>query len=184
MIFYPSTTHARMLAVVIGVSEYEKDSGIRSLPFVQNDAGRIAYTLKEGGNFEVYPLYATKNGSDSPTKQNIETTLRQVLSPDVCHPDDTVVVYFSGHGTISSRDKEKTLLLARDSIFHKEETTLSAQWIREQLKKCPARHKLFLLDTCHSGGKRSVLTQLTSSLVEGGEEGVITLASCKIHQKS
>lgn len=184
VLFCAQVVEARSLAVVIGVSDYDDRVGIRSLPFVCNDATQLTHTLSQGGRFEVITLRSQETDALQPTKKNIESTLQKVLSPENCHSEDTVVVYFSGHGTLSSEDDEKTLLLVKDSVLHDESTYLSAQWIRETLQKCPARHKLFLIDACHAGGKRSALTKMVSPLVEGGVEGVVTLASCKINQKS
>lgn len=176
----------RHYAVIIGVSDYNDREGISSLAFVENDVTQIAQTL-EDADFTVYPLCekSTKlKKALAPTKENIERTLHERLSSDCCSADDVVLVYFSGHGVRGSKDDQKTLLLVKDSVNGDESSYLSAQTIREMLAECPARQTVLLLDACHAGGTRSAFSADLDRFIEGGVEGVLTLASCTIDQVS
>lgn len=176
----------RNIALVVGVSDYDDRGGVSLLEYVNNDAVEIYNVFKNAG-FKIYPLCEKKTGikgAVSPTKANIERTLKRIVSSDYCSEDDVIVVYFSGHGKQGEKDKEKTLLFAKDSINGQDETCLSAQEIRIMLRDCPSRNTVLLIDSCHAGGTRSAASGNMRSFVEGGTEDVITIASCTVNQVS
>lgn len=65
-------------------------------------------------------------------------------------PTDLLLLYFSCHGLLDDRGQlyygtintERRLLAA---------TSVSAQWLNDQLEDCRARRQLLILDCCHSG---------------------------------
>ena len=92
-----------------------------------------------------------------------------------------MLVYFSGHGTVSNADREKVLLAVKDTDSTHEESFLAAQKVRELLQKSNAKNRLFVIDACHAGGVKSSAPILVR---ETPLTGVITLASCTQHESS
>ncbi len=68
-------------------------------------------------------------------------------------PNDTMIVYFSGHGF---RDTDGKLYLAPLDINPADPaaTGISVEWLRQQLAACPANFKLLVIDACHAGSEK------------------------------
>lgn len=209
---YTAQAFARNIIIVIGVSKTEGNT-LNELPFVVNDVKELTKLFQNSKNTLVYILanedptksneiYATDNiyYMGSPTKSNIEKNLNEILNSvkDDYIDNDTVLVYFSGHGLVSKDDSQKTLLAVSDTygqvidskIKIDESTTISAQSLRKCLKESKIKKKILFLDACHSGGTRggqSVVDfkdKLKAELAEGNIDEVLTLASCRSNQYS
>lgn len=180
----------RNYAIIIAVPKYD-DHGIPSLPFTYHDASLLASTLHLRGGYEILPLYEKINSGPpsvtSPTKENIERFVEDALGK--CGTDDTVLLYFSGHGAADRNDPNKTYLLPRDCVSSDlPGTSVPSSWLRDKLTSCKASTKLLFIDACHSGGEKSAAAEtfsLTSQELAGSEmEGVVTIASCTKDQRS
>jgi serine/threonine-protein kinase len=69
-------------------------------------------------------------------------------------PDARVLVYVTGHAYVQKDkdDKNKVYIAPKDFRLRQPSVTgLPLQWLVDQLEQCPAREKVLLLDTCHSG---------------------------------
>lgn len=176
-----SILHAyeKNLAILIGVTRYDSENfeDDRGALRVGNDVEAIAQRLAEGGNqaFEIVALTG-----DSANLATIQQTLQEKLAPANCQYRHTVLVYFSGHGTVSSLDNERVLLAVKDS-GGEESSFLCANDIRESLSQCGAEKCLFLLDACHSGGVKNKPKPI---IRDTKIPGVITLASCRNDESS
>ncbi|MCL2745406.1 MAG: caspase family protein, partial [Planctomycetaceae bacterium] len=177
-------------AIIIAVSQYDSNR-IPSLPLVANDATALANTLHQRGGYEIIPLFESfdrdvpTSSRTVPTKDNIVSEVTSVLKK--CKPDDTVFLYFSGHGVQHPQTPGKTYLLPRNADVTKiDDTFLETAWLRDLLARCQATTKFFIIDACHAGGDKSVNLDLNSDqhkslssheLVDSGITGVVTLAS-------
>ncbi|MDO4573935.1 MAG: caspase family protein [Planctomycetia bacterium] len=175
-----STLYAseRNLAILIGVTHYDSDAyeDDRSSLRVGGDVAALSERFAEGGNgFEVVTLTG-----DSATRDFIQQTLREKLAPNRCQFRDTVIVYFSGHGTVSAADSNRVLLAVKDSS-NEESTFLAANDIRQSLARCGAANTLFILDACHSGGVKNDAQPIVR---DTSIPGVVTLASCQNTESS
>lgn len=64
--------------------------------------------------------------------------------------DDTVLIYFSGHGLIN--DSGELHLATKDTDQkYLRATSISAEFIRRVMAECLAERKIIILDSCHSG---------------------------------
>ncbi|MDO4550641.1 MAG: caspase family protein [Planctomycetia bacterium] len=171
---------AKDLAILIGVTHYDSTefTDDRDFLYVRNDVEVLKSRLLEGtrDSFEVISLM-----DENTVLSKIRSTLQDMLSPANCRGREKVLVFFSGHGSVSAQDSEKVLLAVRDTDPKNEGSFLSAQEIRELLGNCGAKNTLLLLDSCHAGGVKSLkepLQRITSV------PGVITLASSRVFENS
>jgi uncharacterized caspase-like protein len=139
-------------AVVIGVSEY-KDSRIAGLRYAAADARSFKDWLvsQKGGRYA--PSRVKLFLDSSSTAQNIRNALFTWLGQAL--EEDTVVIYFAGHGSPQSPDYPQNLfLLPYDAQYDDVATTGFPMWdIETALKRfIKARKVVVIADACHSGG--------------------------------
>lgn len=179
----PRKPSGRQAALLIGVENYEKAP---PLAFIGNDVARLAETLRARGNFDEVQVLAdtAPDATGRPTREALLSQLPQWLAER--NPDDTVIVYFSGHGF---RAADGTMYLAPLDIdpANLTGTGVPVAWFRDQIARCRAGLKLLVLDACHAGstkgeGEANLSTQ-DLSLFEK-LEGVVTLASSTAEQPS
>lgn len=139
-------------AVVISVSDYQ-DSRIPSLRYAGRDAQSFYDWLvsPKGGRYAPARirllLNAEANGKN--IKNALFNWLGQVLE------EDTVIIFFAGHGSPQSPDQPKNLfLLPYDAQYDDVATTGFPMWdIETALKRFIKSKKVVVLaDACHSGG--------------------------------
>lgn len=140
-------------AVVIGVANYRN---VSSLPnAVLNDAQDVATILKS----ESYCGYDADNVhlllDGDATLDRIRAALATVARAS--GPDDTVVIFFSGHGAClgDSGDPESTLLPIDCDTRNLDTTSLSESEFSSALQRFTAQRLLVLIDACHSAGTGS-----------------------------
>ena len=138
----PDAVTKRRLALIIACSDY-RDPMLQQLRAPGRDAGALADVLHDPaiGAFEVRTLLSLPS-----------TELLRGIA-EFCadsSPHDLLLIYLSCHGVLDDRGRlyyatvntERRLLAA---------TSVSAQWLNDQLDDCPARQQLLILDCCHSG---------------------------------
>jgi tetratricopeptide (TPR) repeat protein len=149
-------------AVVIGIN-YDDLKGndavaIPALKTAEQDAAAVAHTLKEQYGFEVELRLGR-----AATKSEIEGLLGdRFLANDVkIKESDCVLFYFAGHGNrrlaAARSDGHVGLLFPSDVKVLEERVVDRSSCVRVDLlrdalqKDCAARHKMVILDSCHSG---------------------------------
>lgn len=116
----------------------------------------------------------------SPTRANIIARVKDVCENAKEH--DTLLIQFSGHGSLG--DKGQLYLLPSDTVKNAVvETSISWEWITNQVEGSRAAKKIIILDACHSGAGREVLAtkQLTFGIISEVEStcrGFVCLCSC------
>ncbi|MEM1328377.1 MAG: caspase family protein [Bacteroidota bacterium] len=128
----------KVWAVVIGVGSYEH---MPSLRFTDDDAYQLFAFLKspEGGALPDNQVRVLID--ENATYRNILATTKRVLMQ--ADENDVALFYFSGHGLESSFlpvDYDGT----HNIVYHNE--------IKELIDKSRAKHKVVIVDACHSGG--------------------------------
>ncbi len=169
--------------MLIGVEKYQK---VQPLTFIGHDVQRLAYTLRTRGGFdEVWEISDTAPAASSqPLRQVLMSRLPEWLADR--KPDDTVIVYFSGHGF---RSADGTMYLAPLDVDPADltGTGVPVAWFRDQIARCQAGLKLLILDACHAGSAKGEgeanLGPQDLNLFER-LEGVVTLASSTADQPS
>ncbi len=160
-----SPGYRRQWALVVGINYNELDdrvkSSVRPLENAESDALAFAEVLTT-----IYG-YDPDNVRTLIGDQATSLRVRQALSKDFLanskevQEEDSVVFYFAGHGwrdkTLLSDASHVGFLCPSDVDITKEgeidpATCVSIDLLVGQLRDfCPARHKLVILDCCHSG---------------------------------
>ena len=141
-------------AVVIGVANYR--NVCPPLPeAVLNDARDVAAVLTSSAHcgYEPHNVHLLLDGDA--TLARIRTALTSVA--ETSGPDDTVVIFFSGHGARlgDPADPESALLPVEFDGRTTETTSLSETEFSSALQRISAQRLLVLIDACHSGGTGS-----------------------------
>ena len=165
----------RFFAIVVGTSRFG-DPGM-NLTFPAKDAESVATGLRLGaerlyGKDHVWMRVLDSNArSDDglPTKKNIRAAFDHVRLD--ARPEDTLVVYLSGHGAMSTSNRDlyyyltadaRTLDVDIDPTLRDVSTVSSAElfeWLREPVKTMPLK-QVVILDTCAAGGASDELMKL------------------------
>lgn len=144
----------RRVALLIGVDEVA-DHSFPPLSFASRDVDRLASVLRDGdaGRFDdVRTLHGASLDDAWETLADLMGEVRR---------QDTVLVYFSGHGMAGTDDEGVTqlyLALRDTSRGTIEDSGLALHWVQDVFESLPARRKVLVVDACFVGeGKRSAL---------------------------
>jgi tetratricopeptide (TPR) repeat protein len=136
-------------ALVIGVAHYPNLPASAQLQFSVRDADEMYTTLisPEGGNFP--PEHVHKLVDEQVTLANLRRELEQWL-PSVTQPNDRVMIYFAGHGFISSG---KAYLAPYDiDLKNIAQTAYPMSTLGEVVGTAiKGKWKVLITDACHSG---------------------------------
>jgi hypothetical protein len=170
-------------AVLIGINGYHESLG--RLKYSVNDCRRVAKVLTTGDDAfpadRVLVLADDETAERRPTYANIHSWLASWLAqPD---EDDTVLVFFAGHGREMNG---KCYLVPGDATLQTIHVTgIPVPYVQELLNRCKARQKVLILDACHSGAGRDVST-MAAPMMEtlSAGKGIYTLTSCDVAELS
>ncbi|MGC4984693.1 caspase family protein [Streptomyces sp. DT193] len=131
----------RSRAVFFGVRDY---AHLPDLPAVSTGLHDLASVLEgPSGAFNAEHSQLLVNPSSAIEIMDAVTTASS-------EAEDTLLLYFSGHGLIDSENGELSLALP-DSRYDAPYTSLQYHWIRRTLLQSNAQRKLVILDCCYSG---------------------------------
>ncbi|HKP11075.1 MAG TPA: caspase family protein, partial [Blastocatellia bacterium] len=127
----PANAQAKTFAVVIGVSKYAKLGGGQQLQFADRDALLIAESLKKAGvSADNLRVLAGQEATSAAIKSAIGNWLAHAAGAD-----DTVVIFFSGHGLFEQEFGEAYLLGADSDAKDPYGTALSINEINQALAR-------------------------------------------------
>ncbi len=156
----------RRVAALVGVDAYSHPS-FPDLRFAGSDATALAEVLRsEDGGFDRVELFAGR--SDRTSRSAILEGLRAVV--EELRPEDVLVVYYSGHGTITRREggHGELYLLARDS--HPGDlgaTAIDLSVLQRWFSGLAPERKALVIDACFNGrGKSAVDPDLRADVPE------------------
>lgn len=142
-------------AIVIGIEQYRQK--LPPADFAAHDAEVVAeYVTKALG-------YAEENVAvllnDRAAKSDLEKYVETWL-PNRVEPNDSVFVYFSGHGAPNAKTGKAYLVPYDGDPAFLEKTGYPLERLYDQLAKLPAKDVVVMLDSCFSGaGGRSVIAK-------------------------
>lgn len=128
----------KLKAIVVGVSEYRSTS-INDLPFCINDIELFTDTLEQALKMNRENIFVCGHSGEVTKDYFIKCLQRFIATLD---ESDTLIFYFSGHGT--TYEKEHYLVLS--------DYMISTGEIIKYLEKNLVRTKIVFLDCCESGG--------------------------------
>ena len=151
---------AKRVALLIGVDEY-LDEDLATLSFSGKDANDLATVLRaeSGGSFDEVTVLT---GPQNTTKAAILNTIERITAS--LQRDDTLLVYLSGHGTLTLdaiNGTELYFLPSDATLDSPSEQGVLVSWLEETLADKVARRRVLILDTCHNGRSKSGLSEST-----------------------
>lgn len=174
---------AEKWAILIGVNRYHESLG--PLKYAVHDCRRVGEVLTQGpdGFPADHVLLITDDQSEDrrPTYANIHSWLASWLSQP--KEEDTVFVYFSGHG----RDMAgKCYLAPGDATLQTMHVTgIPVAHVQDILARCKAKQKILVLDACHSGAGKDVAAMSGSMMDQiAAGKGIYTITSCDADELS
>lgn len=159
----------RRLALLVGVREFD-DPDWRPLRFPDADAAALAAVLRDParGAFDEVDVLA-----GGPTRGEVRAALRRLA--DRSRDDrDTVVIYFSSHGTLArdATGRLRRYLVVRDTrVADVPGTALSMDDLKGEFDRLRSRRKVLVLATCHSGAGKSLLPEDVQAELAGIKGG-------------
>ena len=186
------TVKSEQWGVLIGIEKYRRASRLR---YTINDVEQLAYTLEERGGYRARNILKMVDTNESEQHQPLRASLLRELPKWLAKPqaDDTMIVYFSGHG-VRDRQDGKLYLAPIDCDPTKPASTgVSVEWLRREIAACRAKVKLLVIDACHAGTEKGLDDEEDSYRSVAAKElgaafeeltGVITLASSTNNEKS
>ncbi|MGM5034948.1 caspase family protein [Tardiphaga sp. 803_E3_N1_3] len=155
-------------ALVIGVANYED---VGTLPeAVLNDARDIAETLQA----PAYCGYPVQNVTVLIDKQATLEGIRKALADlaSAAAADDTVAIFFSGHGARLGKGEDATSALVPYDCkrANPKGTTLGEAELSLAIAALQAQRVVVIIDACHAGGAASLKSDLGNGLDKGFHE--------------
>lgn len=137
-------------AAVIGVDNYQKWPKLR---YAANDAKAVHDVLVQKYKFKPDHVFLLLN--EQATRQNILSLLGDKLAnPDMVKKEDRVFVFFAGHGATrklpSGRDLGYIIPVDADLSSYQGQA-ISMTNFQDIAEAIPAKHLLFVMDSCYSG---------------------------------
>lgn len=139
----------RFIVVVIGINDYANWQKLKNA--VQDAIGFQQTLIDKLGFLAPIPPLLDQAATKDAIEALIEDQLREVLEED-----DSLVLFFAGHGHTRVEDHSETGFIvpvdARrpDSKEYWSDNIRLSHWL-EEIAELPVRHILVILDSCHSG---------------------------------
>ena len=164
---------AKTRALVIGVSEYTSVSA-NNLPFCKNDIFAMKQALIQG--LKIDPSDIVLCGLMDTVMAGEVITALHGLS-EVSEEDDSILLYFSGHGTTVA---DSHYLVLSDKLIRTQE-------LIEYLDNINAKNKVLFLDCCLAGNfsvDKTAVFNINETADEFAGRGYAVFASCNAQQYS
>jgi len=167
-------------AVLVGVNHYDDSLNYGSLKLAVRDADSLRDRLVASGYGQRQIRMLTDGADDLPTRNSILATLQSVAN--ATGKDDLLLFYYSGHGEAFAG---QSYLVARDGRrLVLDNTAVPLAIVEEIIRKAPARGKVIIIDSCHSGadfsgkGPQPMSEEFIKHVFEQAE-GMAVLTSCQ-----
>jgi len=183
-------------AFLVAVADYDVKQ-LKPLQFTRNDILEFHQRLVDSGfvkdNIVLMHDDLKQIGKlrYAPTAENIRKEF--TLLVESLREDDALIVAFAGHG-VQFQGDVKNYFCPSDADLDdpKHERLVSLSELYDQLKACPAKRKLLLVDACRNDPQSSLsrsrqtvkLESVTRPQAEAVPEGILALFSCSAGQQS
>jgi hypothetical protein len=157
----------KRLALLVGINEFQDDRW-PALKHAVSDAQSLGKVLTgpEKGRFDTVKVLAEPQGTRF---EQVKAALDELQRMNTSSRD-TVLVYFSTHGTLS-RGPEGGLarFLVTSDTDQKQirKTALMVRDLLDRFERLPSRRKVLVLASCHSGSGKSALPEQIASELKG-----------------
>lgn len=185
-----SVKQGNLYALVVGVASY-KDPKIRKLNLSDDDAKAFARFLDSQKDI-FRETHVTVLTNEQATKREIEKKVQYDLMKKA-GKDDTVILFFSGHGSDDNKKPGKYFFLGHDADPEYLESTSVQLSDLKFLRDLDAKRVLVVIDACHAGGATKYMRSASKSLDKslesfmrefGDSSGRAILSSSQSHEYS
>jgi peptidoglycan/xylan/chitin deacetylase (PgdA/CDA1 family)/TolA-binding protein len=146
----PVEPYRESWAAIIGIDDY---TNWQKLQYAAHDAQGVKDQLIQKYNFKPDHVFTLLNGQA--TRQNILSLLGDKLGdPTLVQHEDRVFVFFAGHGATRklASGRELGYIIPVDAdLTDYEGTAISMTNFQDISEAIPAKHVLFVMDSCYSG---------------------------------
>ena len=151
----------RRLVLSVGVSKFD-DPAWSDLRFSPKDAADIHRFFTAEAGFDGGQVIGGMDGAE-PGRVSLDSLKKGMtrLKEANRNEEDTVVVYFSTHGSLAekARSVERYVLTSDSRASNFAGTALSYGELLDWFQSLPSRKKVLILAFCHSGTGKSVLSK-------------------------
>ena len=137
-------------AAIIGIDDYVN---WQKLQYAAHDALGVKDLLIQKYNFKPDHIFTLMNGEA--TRQNILSLLGDKLgNPNMVQHEDRVLVFYAGHGATRklASGRELGYIIPVDAdLTNYEGSAISMTNFQDISEAIPAKHVLFVMDSCYSG---------------------------------
>ena len=137
-------------AAIIAIDDY---ANWPQLSYAANDALALKDLLVQKYNFKTDHIFTLLNKEAS--RQNILSLLGDKLAnPDLVQREDRVLVFYAGHGAtrrLASGRELGYIIPADADLTNYEGSAISMTNFQDISEAIPAKHVLFIMDSCYSG---------------------------------
>jgi hypothetical protein len=175
--FAQDKAREQKLVLSIGIGNFE-DTRWPKLQFVEKDAASVYQALKN--NFDGGWLLTPQSTGKAVTRQSVFDAIAQ-LEKENKSENDTVVIYFSGHGTLASGPRPETgglglrkyLVMGDTKFAQPEATALGIDELLARFQKLRSRRKALIIDSCYAGGGKAYLTPQIMNILAQQKAGAM-----------
>lgn len=160
---------ARVLAVAVGVSDYERMSDLAN---TDDDATQLLGSLRQAG--VLHPASVALTNADA-TKERVTAALRRAAQQ--AGPDDIVMFFYSGHGDQVDVERSARELDGRAETIELYDEAMQDDELERLLANTNSRMVLVALDSCFSGGFRNVVNRPNVLGLFSSEEDLTSLVA-------
>jgi hypothetical protein len=165
------------LVLSIGIGDFD-DSRWPNLKYVEKDAASVYQALKN--NFDGGWLLTPQSTGKTVTRQAVLDAITQ-LEKENRSENDTIVIYFSGHGTLASGPRpemgglglRKFLVMGDTKFAQPDATALGIDDLLARFQKLRSRRKALIIDSCYAGGGKAYITPQIMNILAQQKAGAM-----------
>lgn len=143
----PNLDYSKLKVILIGVSKYPDDKKVNDVPNIRKNISLMKKTLTNSSKIGV----PSENIFVSLNKSKIEFEKQLTDFARNTEYDDTLLVYYSGHGFISDENYKLYLSTKDSNLDYIESTSISIERFVEIINTSYSKQKVVILDSCYSG---------------------------------
>lgn len=147
--------------LLIGVSNYTDDRTIRNIPNVKENIRQLksVFMDKEIVGIPKENIQTSVNE----TRKLVERKLKK-LAMQADNSDFTIIVYYSGHGILSSENFKLYLTTRESTKEYLDTDSVDISKFRQIIASSRAKRKIIILDACHSGQIHNAMSNFESKI--------------------
>lgn len=144
------TGEAKLWSLLVGVNSY-LDENLPCLRYSASDCQGLAEALTEATQgFPRKEVIVHHDFAElPPTRETVGASLSSIVA--AAKPEDTILLYFSGHGVLDPNTQEVVLCLADTNKEDLHHTGLRLPEMLQLLSNLGVHRQMLWLDACHSG---------------------------------